>query len=322
MIVDLHPTEDQQMIEASVRAFLADRLPVERLRETVNHGGAAEREAWDELVALGLFGLGLPEERGGLGLGLPEEALVARALGLFLISPSVLAQMIAPHLADDDAVRAALITGETRATFVNRLDDGAGHLIDGDGASCAVLLAGGIALVETRPLVPGVAVASIDEAIAIARVGGTLKIVPRDVRADRASLLLSAYLTGIAQATRDMAVAYATTREQFGQPIGAFQAIKHMCADMAKCAAAAEAQVFHTAVTFGRGLDDSVETAAAALLATDASLANAKANIQIHGGMGFTAECDAHLFLKRAHVIASLAGSRRVQQRRIVGGRA
>jgi alkylation response protein AidB-like acyl-CoA dehydrogenase len=321
MIVDLHPTEDQQMIEASVRAFLADRLPVERLREASSHGGAAEREAWDELVALGLFGLGLSEERGGLGLDLPEEALVARALGLFLVSPSVLAQMIAPHLADDDAVRAGLVSGEIRAAFLNRIDDGTGHLVDSEGASVAVLLAGGIALVETGGFA-GAAVDSIDEAIAIGRVSGALESISRDAAADRASLLLSAYLTGIAQATRDMAVAYAATREQFGQPIGAFQAIKHMCADMATRAAAAEAQVFHTAVTFGRGLDDAVETAAAALLAADAALANAKANIQIHGGMGFTAECDAHLFLKRAHLIGSLAGSRRTQQRRTLGERA
>ncbi|MGJ3627928.1 acyl-CoA dehydrogenase family protein [Sphingomonas sp. MMS24-JH45] len=120
------------------------------------------------------------------------------------------------------------------------------------------------------------------------------------------SLLLSAYLTGVAQASTAMAVAYAGTREQFGQPIGAFQAVKHICADMATRAAAAEAQTFFAAATFGRGADDGAEVAAARLLAADAALANAKANIQVHGGMGFTAECDAHLLLKRAHLVARL----------------
>ncbi|WP_198350810.1 acyl-CoA dehydrogenase [Flavisphingomonas formosensis] len=319
MIVDLHPTEDQRMIEESVRAFLADRLPVERLREPAHQGGAAEAAAWAELTALGLFGLGLDEARGGLGLGLAEEALVARALGLHLVSPSVVAQMIAPHLAPDDALRAALVAGETRAAFANRIGEAGGHLIDGAGASHAVLLAGGVALIGIDALGSPEPVDAIDETVRIARMLAAFPAAPRDAASDRALLLLAAYLTGIAQATRDMAVAYAITREQFGQPIGAFQAIKHMAADMATRAAAAEAQCFHAAVTFGRGLDDGIEAAAAALLAETAALANAGANIQIHGGMGFTAECDAHLYLKRAHLLASLAGGRRLHQRRLLG---
>ena len=319
MIVDLTPTEDQRMIEGSVRAFLAGRLPVERLRDPANQGGAAEAEAWDELVGLGLFGLGLAEARGGLGLGLAEEALVARALGLHLVSPSVLAQIIAPHLAEDDGLRAALIAGGTRAAFANRIDERSGHLVDGEGAAYAVLLAGGITIAAIDTLGRTEPVDAIDGTVRIRRTAASLPIVPRAAQADRAALLLAAYLTGIAQATRDMAVAYAATREQFGQPIGAFQAIKHMCADMATRAAAAEAQTFHAAVTFGRGFDDAAEAAAAVLLAETAALTNAKANIQIHGGMGFTAECDAHLFLKRAHLMASLPGTRRLHQRRLLG---
>jgi alkylation response protein AidB-like acyl-CoA dehydrogenase len=67
-------------------------------------------------------------------------------------------------------------------------------------------------------------------------------------------------------------------------------------------------------------VDDSAEVAAARLLAGDAALANAKANIQIHGGMGFTAECDAHLFLKRAHLVAILGSNRRAEQSRLLTG--
>jgi alkylation response protein AidB-like acyl-CoA dehydrogenase len=154
MIVDLIPDEDQSAIEDTIVSFLADVLPVERLRETANHGGAAESAVWSQLCELGLFGLGLSEEQGGLGLGLPEEALVARALGRKLVSPSVLAQLCAPHLATDEATRDALISGEARAAFA--IADG--YVLDGAGADWVVVFGpGGASLharqdLEARPL--------------------------------------------------------------------------------------------------------------------------------------------------------------------------
>ena len=320
MIVDLNLSEEQQLIDDSVRALLADCLPVDRLREPASYGGAAEHAAWAALAELGLFGLGLAEGKGGLGLGVPEEVLVARALGLHLASPSVIAQMLATHLATDDSLRSAFVSGEAHATFANAIDAQSAHLIDHDRAEHLVLLSGGVALIARSAVDDSVPVDGIDETVSLARVSGDFAAVPRGAEADRGSLLLAAYLTGIAQATRDMAVSYAGTREQFSQPIGAFQAIKHQCADMAVRAAAAEAQVFHAAITFGEGVEIGAEVAAARLLATDAALSNAKANIQIHGAMGFTAECDAHLFLKRAHLFAVLGSSRSAEQRRLLAG--
>ena len=303
MIVDLTPSDDQRMIEDGVRGFLQDRLPVERLREAKNHGGAAERALWQELSGLGLFALGCAEQDGGLGLGLAEEALVARALGLFLVSPLVLAQLAAPHFAADADLRAALIAGTARAAFANSLGDGSAHLIDGDEAEHILLLSPeGAVLLPRNALGEALVTAGMDETISLAKASVPSTVPARCTYADRTSLLIAAYLTGIAQAATTMAVAYAKTREQFGQPIGAFQAIKHQCADMAARAAAAEAQSFYTAVGCGNGLDDASEIAAARMLAARAAIDNARANIQIHGGMGFTAECDAHLYLKRALV--------------------
>ncbi|WP_164857209.1 acyl-CoA dehydrogenase family protein [Sphingomonas crocodyli] len=316
MIVNLTPTEEQQLVEDSIRGLLADKLPVDRLREAHAHGGAVERAIWGDLVELGLFGLGLAEERGGIGYGLPEEVIVAKALGAHLASPSIVAQMIAVHLADD-ATRPALMSGEARAAFVNAFDGGA-HLIDGEGATHAVVVGkGGAALVAIDSLGAAEPVELIDETVAVAKVS-TDAALSGGAEVDRLSLLLATYMAGLAGATRDMAVDYAKTREQFGQPIGAFQAIKHQCADLALRAAGAETQCYHTAVTFGRGNDDGVEVACARLLAGEAALANAKQNIQIHGGMGFTAECDAHLFLKRAHLISMLGTSKVEVRKRIL----
>ena len=320
MIIDLTLSDDQRMIEDGARTFLQDRLPVERLREPQNHGGAAERALWQELSELGLFGLGCAERDGGLGMGLAEEVLAARALGLILASPAVLAQLAAPHFATEGTVPAALVAGTTKAAFANYLGDGVAHLIDGDGAEQVLLLSPeGAMLLPRNQLGEAQVAAGMDETVTLARVSVSFILPGRCSGADRTSLLISAYLTGIAQATASMAVDYAKTREQFGQPIGAFQAVKHQCADMASRAAAAEAQCFYTAVGFGGGLDDASESAAARMLASRAAIDNARANIQIHGGMGFTAECDAHLFLKRAHLMALLGSSRTAERQRLLG---
>jgi alkylation response protein AidB-like acyl-CoA dehydrogenase len=317
MIVDLHPSEEQQLIEDSILTLLRQALPIERLRDSASHGGAAEHAAWRDFAELGLFGLGVAEDLGGVGLGPAEEALAGRALGRHLAAPSLLAQMIAPHFAEDADLRTMLVAGSRRAAFANLLSPGRAQLIDARDAAQIVLLGHGVALVPAPAA--STPVAGLDETLVLAHAAIDSAPTARGPGALRASLLLAAYLTGIAEAAQAMAVDYARTREQFGQPIGAFQAIKHSCADMAVRSAAATAQVFHTAITLGHSEDDEAEVAAARLLATDAALANAKANLQVHGGMGFTAECDAHLFLKRAHVLAVLGSSRRAEQARLLG---
>ncbi len=317
MIVDLEPTEDQVLITESITGLLTDHLPVARFREVHSHGAAAERAIWGDLAGLGLFGLGLPEEKGGIGFGLPEEVLAARVLGMHLASTSVLAQMAAAHVATE-AMRDDVTSGAVRAAFAVATLSGAVHRIDGEGATLVVLVAPGSAALVTADIFGDWhALAPMDETVAIHGTALPAAEFDPSPEAQRIALLLAAYQVGIAQAVTDMAVDYAKTREQFGQPIGAFQAIKHMCADMAVRAAAADAQVRYAAVTLGHGGGDG-EIAAARLLASNAALENAKANIQIHGGMGFTAECDAHLFLKRAHLLSSLGSSRRAEERQLM----
>jgi alkylation response protein AidB-like acyl-CoA dehydrogenase len=323
MIVDLSLSEEQRMIEDSVRCFLRERLPVERLRETSNHGAAAERACWDELAGLGVFALATPGGEGGLDLGLPEEVLIARAFGLNLASPALLAQMAAPHFTTDPKLRSALAAGAHRVALAYRTDDGAAVIIDDEGTDHILLLSGtGGRLIARTEIGSREPIRVIAETFTAERIA-----VPTDTNGEsqpsdahlRAALLIAAYLVGVAQAATAMAVAYAGTREQFGQPIGAFQAIKHACADMATRAAAAEAQCFHAAVTFGHGLDDAAETAATLMLASRAANENARANIQIHGGVGFTAECDAHLFLKMAITMVAIAPRRQSSVTAIVG---
>jgi hypothetical protein len=132
----------------------------------------------------------------------------------------------------------------------------------------------------------------------------------------RGCVLVSALLTGIAEATRDMSVSYATTREQFGTPIGTFQAVKHRCADMGVAAALAGAQLTFAALSVAEGQPGAaLEVAAARTVAHRAALSNCRETIQVHGGMGYTWECDAHLYLKRTHALRALFGRERDQRR-------
>jgi alkylation response protein AidB-like acyl-CoA dehydrogenase len=138
------------------------------------------------------------------------------------------------------------------------------------------------------------------------------------------ALLTAALQVGHAAAALDLAVAYAKQRHQFGQPIGSFQAIKHMCADMLVRAEVARAAV-HAAACLTDAPDVARSEAEATgceprqllarsiagakLLADEAALANARASIQVHGGMGFTWEVPLHLYLKRALVLSTSFGT-------------
>jgi alkylation response protein AidB-like acyl-CoA dehydrogenase len=127
--------------------------------------------------------------------------------------------------------------------------------------------------------------------------------------------LAAALLLGLAEAVTDLAVAYAKDRRQFDRPIGSFQAVKHILADMLVRAEVARAAVYAAGVHLDDPDVGDVQRAVATakLMAGDAALANGKACIQVHGGMGFTWDVDAHLYLKRARVLDTVFGSTQSQ---------
>jgi alkylation response protein AidB-like acyl-CoA dehydrogenase len=334
MIVDLLPTEAQQLIGDSVERFLCESIPVDRLRHDASFGGASERAVWSGLADLGLFGLGLAVECGGAGYGFPEEVSVARIMGRNLTSPSVLATIAAVHIAaaaGNDNLVALLVSGEKRAAFAN-LRAAAGNepfdvqLIDAEGADLMLLLeADKVHLIDAGAARDITAVDAIDQTVQLQRA-----FIERDAAAAaatvlgeafpfRLSLMISAYLVGVSESARDMAVKYAKVREQFGQPIGAFQAVKHMCAEMALRCEAAHTQAFYATLVFDtESRDSGYEAACARLLASRAAIENGKANVQIHGAMGFTQEADPHHYLKRSFVLAAINSTVRAEQQRIM----
>lgn len=342
--MDLLPDEAQQEIIDQTAAFLDEAMPIERLRTRDETAGRPDDATWTQIAELGWFGLAIDESRGGVGFTLAEEALLFREVGRRVGSVSLLATSLAAHVAavaGEDALLASLVAGEKRVGWAVLATpapgSGMGELgpaITGqfqifDGAPADLWLAvderaavlldpSSAARSETKPC--------LDEFTALthAELNDVTPVVLANTDAaaalfDRAAVLAASMLVGLAETARDMGAAYAKERVQFGKPIGVFQAIKHPCADMAVSCEAAWSQTCYAALALRDEYDDaSFQVSAAKSLAGDAAKDNASANLQIHGGYGFTTEYDAHLLVKRAHVLNALAGTPRTHLRRVL----
>ena len=307
--VDFQLTDDQRALRDGTRELLERRFPRARLRTVVDGpgvGAGLDRALWRELGTAGFFALRLPEAAGGVGLGLPEAVLVMEEAGRALLPGPLVATQLAAglgaaHAADGSAVITALDLGTDEA--------GADRLVEHLAEADAVLVLNG----EGAEVRPAAALAdsarrirSVDPATPLHRVHppavtpGAARNTGAAARLRReAALLTAAQQLGSASRTVRMAVDHATARSQFGRPIGAFQAVQHLCARMLVRAESARSVVYAAAVT-----EEASEIAAAKLLADEAAVRNARDCLQVHGGMGFTWEADVHLHLKRAWVRA------------------
>ena len=330
MTIDLNFSEDQRHIIAAVQDVLADRFPLGRFRNT--HGGDNDRALFGELVELGWLGLGVDEKYGGAGFTLVEEVLLFRELGRHLVTPSVLASVLGVHLAlavGQEAFASEIIAGTRRVALANRLVGGGAHghaVLDGAGCDWLLLCDEmGFALLPRTAITDRVAGQSLDRTLSLERISlnaGEASRLTGDGAARlqrRADLLMSALQLGLAQEAQETAVAYAKLRTQFGQPIGAFQAIKHRCTDMKLRETVLEALVLMAALAEHNGSEDAaLQIASARLLGSRTAIENGAACIQIHGAMGYTAECDAHLFVLRAHVLDSIGSTAAQREKALV----
>jgi alkylation response protein AidB-like acyl-CoA dehydrogenase len=327
---NLLPGEDERMIAATVRDFLAAEQPLERLRP-----GAQPADAWPKMAGLGWPGAGLPEAAGGSAMGLVAEALIQRECGRYLVTPSMLATMLAGHVAwraGDLALARDFATGQSRAVLVidaepeREIGERAVLAFDYDAATPLLYWNDrGAGLFAPDAASTLQAQACFDESLTLA--SGLLAAnrpelwVPAETAplAARAQVLLAAALTGLAEHACELAVNYASVREQFGKPIGSFQAVRHRCADMAVRQRLAWYQTSLACLKLEAGAADAaLQVASAKLLAAEAAHENARACVQIHGGIGFQAECDAHWFLKRARVYDQAGGDMEKQMGTIV----
>ncbi len=316
----LLPQEEQLALADGVARYLADVFPLQRLR-----GGEPDSTHWSGLAELGLFGIALPEAEGGLGLGWMESALACREAGRCLLSPALVASVLGVRVAaagGETQLRERLLRGERRVGLAMPLGDGQLQLLDAQDGLCLLLDGDALSLGE---FATGEArdIPCIDDALFLQRIPAAdlsgVKIEDAPL-ALGARLLLAAMLCGLLEQARDMAADYARSRVQFGRPIGAFQAVKHRCADAALGAELCWSQTLAAVSALeSAAADAEFQVLSAKLLAGEEALRAARANIQIHGGMGFTDEVDAHRLLKRAHVLHQLPEDPRRAKTRLAG---
>ena len=318
MAMRLQPDEDALAFAAAVRDLLAQACDAQALREAWD-GGARVPGLWKRLADMGVAGLVVPEEHDGAGLDLTgavplfveagraalPEPLVPTAAGAGLLASAggAIAAEWLPRIAAGDAVLA--------------LGDGSTSLVVG-GQWADVFLVGvedGVRAVP-REDVAVEAAQSIDAGLGLAQVnvpsGAGEAVEGADGLAafDWACVAAAAELVGLAQAMVDRAVAYAKVREQFGSPIGAFQAVKHQLADAFVANSFALPVVNRAAWSVARALPTRARDASHAKYAAGRAAARAaRTALQVHAGIGYTYENDLHMWLKRTWSLTAQWGT-------------
>jgi alkylation response protein AidB-like acyl-CoA dehydrogenase len=322
-------TDDQRAIQRTARDFLAARYKPEEVRRLAfeNDRGFTD-EGWADICELGWPALLVDEEHGGLGLGVVELAVVQEELGAALapspfLSTVAAAALIADAGSDEQRARwlPALAAGDARGTVASLRDgDGWVAVPDADGADVVVVRdGGGWALAESASAAPVQALDPTRRLWSVTADGALDPLPGAGARAgDVIAVALGAESVGVALRTLEMAVAYAKEREQFGRPIGAYQAVSHACAQMLLEVEGARSMVLYAAWALDHEPESGPLAASMAkAYASDAGWRVPAAALQVHGGIGFTWEHDLHLWLKRGKANAYLWGDAREHRARV-----
>lgn len=324
--MNLLPSDDQLELVGAAAEFVRARMPVEDIRQRADHNSPVDPAVWKAGAELGLLTLGLAEEHGGAGQPFDDEALLFVELGRQLATGPFLActlgARVAAHCGDGELSQ-RIGAGTALVGLAGLRGDGSVgadgfkgtfDLIDAAGAGHLLLITRqGAALVAASEFADATGLAAVDPgtrlATATVTTGAVTHWLPETADSIwlRALLLSAAFLAGIADGATGLATEHAKTRVQFGSPIGVHQAIKHACADMAVRTEAAFAQVCFAAVCLASARPDTLsQVLAAKAVAARAAVDNGAACVHVHGGMGYTYEHNAHLYLKRAHVYKHL----------------
>ncbi len=321
-------TDEQFAARELVRSWAAGSNAVKAARDIEQGDPDAWRAPYAGLAQLGIFGVALPEEAGGAGgtvddlCAIVDEAAAAMVPGP--IATTAVATLVVPS--SQAGLLDALASGERTAGLAmsaelkhdgGRVSGTAEYVLGADSAGVLLLPAGDdVLLVDaTADGVTVEALTPTDFSRPLARVvldGAPAEVLPasRQRVVDIAATVLAAEAAGLARWTLQTAAEYAKVREQFGKPIGSFQAVKHMCAEML-LRSEQVAVAAGDAARAADGADDlqlSIAAAVAAAAGIEFAKANAKDCIQVLGGIGITWEHDAHLYLRRAYGISQFLG--------------
>ncbi|MEW2478091.1 acyl-CoA dehydrogenase [Mycobacterium sp. NPDC049093] len=327
-------TDEQFAARDLVRSWAAAAATATAVREA-EHDADAWRRPFQGLAELGIFSVAVAEEQGGAGGTVEDLCAMVDEAAAALVPGPVATTALATLVVTDEAVLEALVSGERTAGAALSADltlsgdkvSGTAEYVLGADAAGVLLLPAGDRVVLVDAGAAGVSVellTATDFSLPLARV--VLDAAPAQVLdvsrqrfEDITAAVLAAEAAGLARWTLQTATEYAKVREQFGKPIGSFQAVKHMCAEMLL----RSEQVSVSAADAARAVSEaddsqlSIAAAVAAAAGIDAAEANAKDCIQVLGGIGITWEHEAHLYLRRAYGISHALGGRRRWIRRV-----
>ena len=341
-------SEEQKSLEENINRFLVDNASLDVIKAVANGDIEKADEIHRGIIDLGLSGLVIPEEYGGLGLNMLFATVVSAALGSGTapvpFAGSYIMAPLAINLAGDDAQKnmwlpkiagGECVIGVGLSEYVGARED-AGiefsngklsgrslFLIDGKNADGYLLAnkSGELFLLDSSN--PGI---EITELVTVDKTRVSIELVMENVEAevlpgsndktviekvlDAGRLMIAADTVGAAQVMLDKSVAYSLERKQFGRLIGSFQAVKHMCAEMA-----AELEPCHSMIWHAAHCQDNVpEEARLMACQTKAHVSEvgkqvSKTATEVHGGMGFTDELGLHYWFKRIGLNRQLLGS-------------
>ncbi|MCE9516307.1 MAG: acyl-CoA dehydrogenase [Mycobacterium sp.] len=321
-------TDEQFEARELVRSWAAGTGSPSAVRDAEHGDTDGVQSIFAGVTELGLFGVAVSEEFGGAGGTVIDLCAMVEEAARALVPGPVATTALATLVVDDPALLQALAAGQITAGVAleanlreegGRLTGTAEYVLGGQPNGLLLLVAGDqVALVEADAngvAVEQLAATDFSRPLARVRLDGapftTLAVSQRRFR-DLAATVLAAEACGVARWTLDTAADYAKVREQFGKPIGSFQAVKHMCAEMLLryqqiAVAAGDAAV---AAAGSDPAQLSIAAAVAAAVGIEAAEGNAKDCIQVLGGIGITWEHDAHLYLRRAFALGSVLGGR------------
>jgi alkylation response protein AidB-like acyl-CoA dehydrogenase len=306
--MDFWPTSDQEALRDGVRALLTGRFDLDELAALEGTARPVDPARWRELADTGVFSLRAD------GLGMREAVIVFEELGRRLVPGPLVTTHLAAGLLDGAANGHAIVGSfepSPPATVVEHVGQ-ATHLLWFRSDRLVCLDPSSLDWdVFERPLDPLSPTARCTTPLDLIE-GQTLMsgTAVDDLRRDGVALTAALQL-GVALAAVDLATEYAKGREQFGRPVGSFQAVKHLLAEMLVKAEVARSAVYAAACALD-GAGDTLATravSAAKVMAGEAALFNARTGIQVHGGMGFTWEVHAQRYWKRAVVLDTSFGT-------------
>jgi alkylation response protein AidB-like acyl-CoA dehydrogenase len=331
--MDFTFSEDQLLFQESVRDFLINEITPERIRASWETETGRSDELWRQLTELGLTGMTVPEEFGGLGMNELDFVLLAQECGyVALPEPLVHTVLVAVPLLRD-------IGGELAAQWLPKIAAGEARVVVGlqptgleqnglvedahvadllllqEGESLFALSPGDVSLRHNESVDPSRRLYAVEFSEGELATNDAALI---QASQDRGALANAAQALGLAQRMIDLSVQYTSERNQFGKPIGSFQAVKHHMANIAVRLEYARAPVHRAAYALANRLPSASRNVShAKLVACEAANLAAKNCIQVHGAMGYTWEVDLHIFMKKAWALANSWGDAGFHKRRV-----